>query len=47
VTADGVENLSGFVPARIADVERTVAEPGLVQLHKAVPPPSRPEGSRQ
>ncbi len=38
VTADGVENLSGFVPARIADVQRTIAEPGLVQLHRPVPP---------
>jgi Xaa-Pro aminopeptidase len=40
VTADGVENLSGFVPSRIADVQRTIAEPGLVQLHKPVPPPT-------
>ncbi|MBK7907562.1 MAG: aminopeptidase P N-terminal domain-containing protein [Gemmatimonadetes bacterium] len=38
VTADGVENLSAFVPSRIADVQRTIAEPGLVQWHKPVPP---------
>jgi len=40
VTADGVENLSGFVPSRLADVQRTIAEPGMVQLHKPVPPPA-------
>jgi Xaa-Pro aminopeptidase len=34
VTADGVENLSGFVPTSIAEVQRTIAEPGMVQLHK-------------
>jgi Xaa-Pro aminopeptidase len=39
VTADGVENLSAFVPTSIADVQRTIAEPGLVQTHKPVPPP--------
>ena len=37
VTADGVENLSGFVPSRIADVQRTIAEPGLVQWRGPVP----------
>jgi Xaa-Pro aminopeptidase len=47
VTADGVENLSGFVPARIADVQQTIAEPGLVQLHPPVPPPAGPDGSRR
>jgi len=46
VTADGVENLSGFVPARVADVQKTIAEQGLVQWHKPVPPPSGPGGSR-
>ncbi len=46
VTADGVENLSGFVPTRIADVQRTIAESGLVQLHKPVPPPSGPGAGR-
>jgi Xaa-Pro aminopeptidase len=38
VTADGVENLSGFVPSRIAEVQRTIAEPGMVQMHGPVPP---------
>jgi Xaa-Pro aminopeptidase len=46
VTADGAENLSGFVPARIADVQRTIAEPGLVQLHKPVPAQAGPGGQR-
>ncbi|MCU0650329.1 MAG: Xaa-Pro aminopeptidase [Gemmatimonadaceae bacterium] len=40
VTADGVENLSGFVPSRIADVERTIAEPGIVQLRPPSPAPA-------
>ena len=47
VTEDGVENLSGFVPARIADVQRTIAEPGLVQWHKPLPTPPGPGGPRQ
>ena len=47
VTADGVENLSGFVPARIADVQRTIAEPGMVQMHKPVPPSSGPGAERR
>jgi Xaa-Pro aminopeptidase len=42
VTEDGVENLSGFVPSVIADVRRTIAEPGLVQLHAPVPAVTRP-----
>ena len=46
VTDDGVENLSGFVPARIADVQRTIAEPGLVQMHQPVPPPGGPGANR-
>jgi Xaa-Pro aminopeptidase len=37
VTADGVENLSGFVPSRIADIERTIAESGVIQLRPPVP----------
>ena len=41
VTADGVENLSGFVSTSIAEVQRTIAEPGLVQMHTPVPPPAR------
>ncbi|MFM7275073.1 MAG: M24 family metallopeptidase, partial [Gammaproteobacteria bacterium] len=32
VTADGVENLSAFVPSRRADVERTIAEDGVIQF---------------
>lgn len=36
VTADGVENLSAFVPTSIAEVERTVAEPGVVQWRPPV-----------
>lgn len=31
VTATGVENLSGFVPSSVDDVQRTIAEPGVVQ----------------
>lgn len=46
VTADGVENLSGFVPARIAEVQRTIAEPGMVQMHGPVPPAAAPDGRR-
>jgi Xaa-Pro aminopeptidase len=32
VTEDGVENLTGFVPLELDDVERTMAEPGLLEL---------------
>lgn len=38
VTADGVENLSGFVPTTIAEVQRSIAEPGLVQTRRPVAP---------
>ncbi len=38
VTADGVENLSAFVPTTIADIQRTIAEQGLVQVRPPVPP---------
>jgi len=38
VTADGVENLSGFVPSRITDVQRTIAEPGVIQFRPPVAP---------
>ena len=34
VTADGVENLSGFVPSRITDVQRTIGEAGVIQFRK-------------
>jgi Xaa-Pro aminopeptidase len=33
VTATGVENLSAFVPSRLEDIERTMAEPGMLQTH--------------
>jgi len=38
VTDDGVENLSGFVPSRIVDVERTIAEAGVIQFRPPVAP---------
>ena len=31
VTRDGAENLSSFVPSRLSDIEKTIAEPGLLQ----------------
>jgi len=30
VTEDGVENLTGFVPLELDDVERLMSEPGLL-----------------
>jgi Xaa-Pro aminopeptidase len=36
VTADGVENLSAFVPSRIEDVERTISEKGLIEFRPPV-----------
>lgn len=39
VTANGVENLSAFVPSKIEDIERTMAETGLIQFR---PPTSLP-----
>lgn len=35
VTADGVENLSGFVPSRLEDVEATIREKGLIEFRPA------------
>ena len=32
VTANGVENLSAFVPSSIEDVEKTIAGTGLLEL---------------
>jgi len=32
VTATGVENMSGFVPSRLEDVERTIKEKGLIEI---------------
>lgn len=46
VTADGVENLSGFVPSSIADVQRTIAEQGLVQWRPPTPAGPASTGSR-
>jgi Xaa-Pro aminopeptidase len=37
VTSEGVENLSGFVPSKIVDVERTIAEAGVIQFRPPVP----------
>ena len=34
VTAEGVENLTGFVPLELEDVERELTKPGLLQLWK-------------
>ena len=36
VTAGGVENLSAFVPSTAHEIERAMAEPGLVQLRPAL-----------
>jgi len=36
VTADGVENLSAFVPSSIADVERTIKETGLTEFRPVI-----------
>jgi Xaa-Pro aminopeptidase len=47
VTADGVENLSGFVPSRIADVQRTIAESGVVQAFPPAPAAGRRPEPRQ
>jgi Xaa-Pro aminopeptidase len=35
VTADGVENLSAFVPSHIDDIERTIKEKGLIEFRPA------------
>lgn len=35
VTANGAENLSAFVPSTIEDIERTMAEKGLIQFRPA------------
>jgi Xaa-Pro aminopeptidase len=41
VTEDGVENLSGFVPSRVEDVEAMIREKGLIELRPAAPLPLR------
>ena len=35
VTAGGVENLSAFVPSSTDEIERTMAEAGLIQFRPA------------
>lgn len=35
VTKDGVENMSGFVPSKLEEIERTIAEAGIVQFRPA------------
>jgi Xaa-Pro aminopeptidase len=39
VTADGVENLSAFVPSAPEAVEATIAEKGLTEFRPATPLP--------
>ncbi|HCM77853.1 MAG TPA: peptidase M24 [Cytophagales bacterium] len=36
VTADGVENLSAFVPTQVEEVERTIKEKGLIEFRAPV-----------
>ncbi|WP_158514930.1 M24 family metallopeptidase [Gemmatimonas phototrophica] len=52
VTETGVENLSGFVPSAVADVERVIGKSGVVQFRPPVSitptvPPRAPGGLRQ
>ena len=42
VTADGVENLSAFVPTQIEEVERTIKEKGLIEFRAPVSLPFKP-----
>jgi Xaa-Pro aminopeptidase len=39
VTATGAENLSAFVPSTVEEIERTIAEPGVIQFRRASPLP--------
>ncbi len=41
VTADGVENFTGFAPIELDDVERLMKEEGLLQFRPATPPSDR------
>ncbi|MEQ8364945.1 MAG: Xaa-Pro peptidase family protein [Cyclobacteriaceae bacterium] len=41
VTADGVENLSAFVPTQIEEVEQTIKEKGLIEFRAPVSLPLR------
>ena len=36
VTKDGVENLSAFVPSSLKDVEKTIAEKGIMEFNPPV-----------
>ncbi|HOU66739.1 MAG TPA: hypothetical protein PK861_12015, partial [Thermomonas sp.] len=40
VTEDGAENLSAFVPATTTEIERTMADTGLVQFRPATDVPA-------
>jgi Xaa-Pro aminopeptidase len=40
VTENGAENLSAFVPSTVAEIERTMAETGLIQFRPAVALPA-------
>ncbi|MEQ9209047.1 MAG: M24 family metallopeptidase, partial [Pseudomonadales bacterium] len=42
VTADGVENLSAFVPTQIEEVEQTINEKGLIEFRAPVSLPFKP-----
>ncbi|MEZ4944193.1 MAG: Xaa-Pro peptidase family protein [Cyclobacteriaceae bacterium] len=42
VTADGVENMSAFVPTQIEEVERTIKEKGLIEFRAPVSLPFKP-----
>ncbi len=42
VTEDGVENLSGFVPSRLEDVEATIREKGLTEFRPPLTLPLKP-----
>jgi Xaa-Pro aminopeptidase len=35
VTADGAENLSAFVPSKVDEIEKVMAEKGVIQFRPA------------
>jgi Xaa-Pro aminopeptidase len=41
VTKDGYENLSGFVPVEVADIQKLMAEPGMASERRTAPAPVR------
>jgi Xaa-Pro aminopeptidase len=47
VTSTGVENLSDFVPSSVADVQRTIAEVGVVQWRPPMPAAMGTGGNRK